>query len=168
MAGAFSVNSSGAERLDVVPVWWDRERKKISFGGRAFTPAIMLFNRENLSVVTPEQVICELRVAQISTKWLGKYCCELIIDQKVYRIYFALPNTLVRRLDKSAVDRIGGVTSNASKTGGALSHILASGAVIGDYAAILGIIGKSLAFYRTMSDLKTAKESTARFKEVLA
>lgn len=158
----------GSTKPDVVPVWWDKERRKISFGGRPFVPALMFFDTTVVSVVSAERVIFEVDTSDISPRWPGKYCCDLITSQGIHRIYFVPPNSLVRRLNKSTIEKIGGVVNTGSTVGGRLSHLLANGGLIGDYAAIFGLAGKALAVYQTMSDLGVAKASTVRFREILA
>lgn len=152
---------------NVVPIWWDRYRRKITFGGGAFLPAVMIFDSEFVSAVSADRVIFELALAEITPRWLGKYCCDLTSHGDIYRIYFMPPNKLARRLDKTTAERIGGIASNAERVGGGLGHLLSAGAVVGDYAAILGFVGKAISFYQTMSDLNVARASVSEFRSVL-
>jgi hypothetical protein len=161
------MESDRSIQSNVAPVWWDRERRKISFGGRPFVPALMFFDATAVSVVSAERVIFEANTSDIAPNWKGKYCCDLITSQGTHRIYFAPPNRLARRLNKTTIEKIGGVVDKGSTVGDKLSHLLRHGGVVGDYAAILGFVGKTLALYQTMSDLRVAKVSTARFREAL-
>lgn len=66
------MESDRSIQSNVAPVWWDRERRTISFGGRPFVPALMFFDETAVSVVSAERVIFEVNTSGHCRELEGK------------------------------------------------------------------------------------------------
>ena len=163
-----SDQTSNSPTVFTALVWQDPDRRTVQWNPRAFVPAVLFFNHEQLFVLDADGYeVLGGNTRELDVTWLGKYRYDLTAWGEACRLYFMPPNTLTRRHDKAALDRIGGALSGASEAGH-LGNFLTGAAVLGDYAVFLGFVGKALALRRSMSEHQAAKVNTAKLKEVLA
>ena len=168
------MNASESFDRNVAPVWWDPKIRRIMIDKKANVAAVMFFNHESISIVSPESVIVEAQTSDLWVTWKGSLRCDLSIIEDggistsgTYRIYFAPPVRNAPRLDQASIDEIGVAIQQSSKTAKRVGQILGTSAVMGDYLAIGRLVSESIAYYRLISDLRAGKVNADAFREAL-
>jgi hypothetical protein len=166
---SMSEQASSSLGVHTALVWRDPDLRTVQWNPRAFIPAALIFNCEYISVMDAdgdEHEVLSASPKDLSVRWLGKYRCDLTAGAEIRRLYFEPPNSLTRRHSKAALDRIGSAVGTAGYAG-KFGHFVTGAAAVGDYAVLLGFVGKAFALHRSISEHKAAKLNVAKLKEVL-
>ena len=153
----------------VAPVWWDPKVRKIMIDKGVNVAAVMFFNNEDVSVVSPDRVIFESELGSLVVTWTGSLRCDVFVPTtgSSYRVYFAPPVRNAPRLDKNAIDKIGASIQQSSKAAKRIGNILGTSAIMGDYLVIGRLVSESIAYYRLISDLRAGKANADAFRAAL-
>ncbi len=103
------------------PVWWDPKVRRVVLKAGSFEPCLLLVRDGGFVLACRSEVICSGELARAVYAWpddIDLPVCDLVLDDRTYRLYFCHPHPQARGFDDSAAADITEVVTRAGHPGG--------------------------------------------------